>query len=157
MFGLKLKVKKTEYLTTNVNKSRPIKINGSEFARTAVFKFLGSAESSDGNLMIEVLCDRKIPEHLKSKIYRAVVRPVAIYGAECWPATKEVETRLSVMETKMLRWTAGVTRMDRIRNDAIRQKFGVAPIADKMREARLRCYGHGSAWKRGQRLNFEVI
>ncbi|VDP06679.1 unnamed protein product [Heligmosomoides polygyrus] len=43
----------------------------------------------------------------------------------------------------MLRWwTAGVTRMDRIRNDAIRQKFGVAPIADKMREARLRWYGH---------------
>ncbi|VDP09857.1 unnamed protein product [Heligmosomoides polygyrus] len=46
------------------------------------------------------------------------------------------------METKMLRWTAGVTRMDRIRNDAIRQKFGVAPIAIKMREARLRWYGH---------------
>ncbi|VDO86619.1 unnamed protein product [Heligmosomoides polygyrus] len=89
-----------------------------------------------------VLCDRMIPEHLKSKIYRAVVRPVAMYGAECWPATKEAETRLSVMETKMLRWTAGVTRMDRIRNDAIRQKSGVAPIADKMREARLRWYGH---------------
>ncbi|VDP61324.1 unnamed protein product [Heligmosomoides polygyrus] len=46
------------------------------------------------------------------------------------------------METKMLRWTAGVTRMDRIQNDVIRQKFGVAPIADKMREARLRWYGH---------------
>ncbi|VDP45902.1 unnamed protein product [Heligmosomoides polygyrus] len=46
------------------------------------------------------------------------------------------------METKMLRWTAGVTRMDRIRNDAIRQKFGVVPIADKMREARLRWHGH---------------
>ncbi|VDP49862.1 unnamed protein product [Heligmosomoides polygyrus] len=45
------------------------------------------------------------------------------------------------METKMLRWTAGVTRMDSIRNDAIRQKFGVAPIPDKMREARLRWYG----------------
>ncbi|VDO84986.1 unnamed protein product [Heligmosomoides polygyrus] len=43
------------------------------------------------------------------------------------------------METKMLRWTAGVTRMDRIRKDAIQQKFGVVPIADKMREARLRC------------------
>ncbi|VDP23047.1 unnamed protein product [Heligmosomoides polygyrus] len=75
-------------------------------------------------------------------IYRAVVRPVAMYGAECWPATKEVETRLSVMGTKMLRWAAGVTRMDRIRNDAIRQKFGVAPIADKMGEACLRWYGH---------------
>ncbi|VDP07376.1 unnamed protein product [Heligmosomoides polygyrus] len=37
---------------------------------------------------------------------------------------------------------AGVTRLDRIRNEAIRQKFGVTPIADKMREARLRWYGH---------------
>ncbi|VDO25034.1 unnamed protein product [Heligmosomoides polygyrus] len=45
------------------------------------------------------------------------------------------------METKMLRWKAGVTRLNRIRNDAIRQKFGVAPIADKMWEARLRWYG----------------
>ncbi|VDO90153.1 unnamed protein product [Heligmosomoides polygyrus] len=65
-----------------------------------------------------------------------------MYVEECWPVTKEVETRLSVTETKMLRWTAGVTRLDHIRNDAIRQKFGVAPIADKIREARLRWYGH---------------
>ncbi|VDO19925.1 unnamed protein product [Heligmosomoides polygyrus] len=91
-----------------------------------------------------VLCDMKMPECLKSKIYKTVVRPVAMYGAECWPATKETESRLSVMETKM-RWMAGVTRLDRIRNAAIRQKFGIAPIADKMREARLRWYG--SAWK----------
>ncbi|VDP09770.1 unnamed protein product [Heligmosomoides polygyrus] len=27
-------------------------------------------------------------------------------------------------------------------NDAIRQTFGVAPIADKLRKARLRWYGH---------------
>ncbi|VDP10139.1 unnamed protein product [Heligmosomoides polygyrus] len=84
-----------------------------------------------------------------------------MYGAECWPATKEVETRLSVMETKMLRWTAGVTRMDRTRNDAIRQKLGVAPIADKMREARLRWYGHVLRGKedsvRKIGFNFEVI
>ncbi|VDP08233.1 unnamed protein product [Heligmosomoides polygyrus] len=63
------------------------------------------------------------------------------------------------METKMLRWTARV--MDRIRNDAIRQKFGVAPIADKMREARLRWYGHVLRGKedsvRKIGLNFEVI
>ncbi|VDO70679.1 unnamed protein product [Heligmosomoides polygyrus] len=65
------------------------------------------------------------------------------------------------MATKMLRWTAGVTRMDRIRNDAIRQKFGVAPIADKMREARLLWYGHVLRGKedsvRKIGLNFEVI
>ncbi|VDP03576.1 unnamed protein product [Heligmosomoides polygyrus] len=48
------------------------------------------------------------------------------------------EMRLSVMEMKMLRWTAGVTRMNSIRNDAIRRKFGVAPIA---RCAKLACDG----------------
>uniref|UniRef100_A0A183GI64 LORF2 protein n=1 Tax=Heligmosomoides polygyrus TaxID=6339 RepID=A0A183GI64_HELPZ len=136
-----LNVKKADYPTTDVTESSSIKVNGIELPRTSVFKYLGSAIAYDGKLMVEVnsrvsaawskwcsltgvLCYRKVPERLKSMIYRAVVRPVAMYGAECWPATKEVEMRLSVMETKMLCWTTGVTRMDRIRNDAIRQKFG---------------------------------
>ncbi|VDO66031.1 unnamed protein product [Heligmosomoides polygyrus] len=45
------------------------------------------------------------------------------------------------MEPKMLRWTAGVTRLDRVRNETMRQRFGVASITDKLREARLRWYG----------------
>ncbi|VDP05765.1 unnamed protein product [Heligmosomoides polygyrus] len=159
MFGLKLNVKKTEYSVTDLNESGSIKINCTKLARTSVFKYLGSAIASDGSLMVEVnshvgaawskwrsltgvLCDKKMPECLSSKIYKIVVRPVAMYGAECWPATKETESRLRVMETKTLRWMAGVTRLDRIRNEAIRQKFGVVPIADNMREARLRWCGH---------------
>ncbi|VDO22513.1 unnamed protein product [Heligmosomoides polygyrus] len=46
------------------------------------------------------------------------------------------------METKMLRWTAGVMRLYQVHNDSIRQSFGVTPIFEKMREARLRWYGH---------------
>ncbi|VDO30664.1 unnamed protein product [Heligmosomoides polygyrus] len=42
----------------------------------------------------------------------------------------------------MLRWTAGVTRLDRIRNDTIRQMFFVAPIAKKLHEARSRWCNH---------------
>ncbi|VDO19717.1 unnamed protein product [Heligmosomoides polygyrus] len=103
-----------------------------------------SAAWSKWRSLTGVLCDKETPKRLKSKIYRAVIRPVAMYGAECWPANKEVETRLSVMETKMLRWTAGVTRMDAFETMLFSRssKFGVAPIADKMREARLRWYGH---------------
>ncbi|PIO75760.1 hypothetical protein TELCIR_02178 [Teladorsagia circumcincta] len=40
----------------------------------------------------------------------------------------------------MLRWTAGITRADHIGNDVIRERFGVTPTVDKMREARLRWY-----------------
>ncbi|EYC12765.1 hypothetical protein Y032_0046g1411 [Ancylostoma ceylanicum] len=46
------------------------------------------------------------------------------------------------MEVWMLRWMAGITRLDRICNQDIRQRFGVTPITDKLREARLRWYGH---------------
>ncbi|EYC36474.1 hypothetical protein Y032_0893g2905 [Ancylostoma ceylanicum] len=92
--------------------------------------------------MTGVLCDKNIPDRFKSKVYRTVVRSVALYGAECWPATKEAKRRLSVMETKMLRWTAGFTRAERIRNEKIRERFGIAPIAVKLRETRLRCYDH---------------
>ncbi|EYB85435.1 hypothetical protein Y032_0298g1758 [Ancylostoma ceylanicum] len=46
------------------------------------------------------------------------------------------------MEMKMLRWMAGITRLDRIYDQDIRQRFGVAPITDKLHEARLRWYGH---------------
>ncbi|VDO98999.1 unnamed protein product [Heligmosomoides polygyrus] len=64
------------------------------------------------------------------------------------------------MEMKMLRWTVGATRIDRIRNDVILQKFGAAPIADKMREARLRWFNHPPSGKavtfRKLGLNFEV-
>ncbi|KIH60668.1 hypothetical protein ANCDUO_09070 [Ancylostoma duodenale] len=42
------------------------------------------------------------------------------------------------MEMKMLRWMAGITRVDRIRNEKIRERFGIATIADKLRETRLR-------------------
>ncbi|VDP02846.1 unnamed protein product [Heligmosomoides polygyrus] len=129
VFGLKLNVKKTEYLTTDVNEHESIKINGTELLRVTSFKYLGSTVTSDGSIKLEVKARSNRP-------------PSSEYGAECWPVTKEIESRLSVMETKMLRWTAGVTRLDRVCNETIRQRFGVAPVADKLGEARLRWYRH---------------
>ena len=42
----------------------------------------------------------------------------------------------------MIRWICGYTRLDRIRNEVIRDRAKVAPIEDKMRESRLRWFGH---------------
>ncbi|VDP39312.1 unnamed protein product [Heligmosomoides polygyrus] len=50
----RLNVKKTEYLTTDVNESSSINVNAIELPRTSVFKYLGSAVASDGNVMIDV-------------------------------------------------------------------------------------------------------
>ena len=42
----------------------------------------------------------------------------------------------------MIRWMCAYTRMDRISNGAIRDLVKVVPIEDKMREIRLRWFGH---------------
>ena len=47
-----------------------------------------------------------------------------------------------VAEMRMIRWMCGHTRSDRIRNGVIRGKIGVASIEDKIREIRLRWFGH---------------
>ena len=42
----------------------------------------------------------------------------------------------------MLRWMCGNTRRDEVRYEDIRTKIGVASIEEKMRENRLRLFGH---------------
>jgi len=42
----------------------------------------------------------------------------------------------------MLRWMCGFSKIDRIRNEVIRNSVEVAPIEDKLRESRLRWFGH---------------
>jgi hypothetical protein len=65
-----------------------------------------------------------------------------LYGAECWATKVQHIQKMNVAEMRMLRWFCGHTRRDRIRNDDIRDKVGVAPIEEKLVQHRLRCYGH---------------
>ena len=39
---------------------------------------------------------------------------------------------ISVAEMRMLRWICSHTRRDRVRNDDIRDRLGVAPIEEKL-------------------------
>ena len=89
-----------------------------------------------------VLCDKKVPLNLKGKLYRAEIRPSMLYGSECWPMTKAQANRMEVAEMRMLRWTYGKTMLDMITTGVFRAKLEVATIINKLREGRLRWFGH---------------
>ncbi|XP_070031589.1 uncharacterized protein [Nicotiana tomentosiformis] len=89
-----------------------------------------------------ILCDKKMTPKLKGKFYRVVVKPAILYGTECWPVKFAHVQKMKVAEMRMLRLMCEHTRIDRIRNEVIRDKVGVAPIEDKMWEVRLKWFGH---------------
>ena len=51
---------------------------------------------------------------LKGKVYKTVVRPALLYGAETWATTRGREARLEVNEMRMLSSMCGVTRRENI-------------------------------------------
>ena len=56
--------------------------------------------------------------------------------------TDRQEAELAVAELKMSRFSLGVMRMDKTKNEFIRGTAQVRQIGDKVRKARLRWYGH---------------
>ena len=89
-----------------------------------------------------VLCDRRISWRVKGKVYKKVVRPAMMYGAETWEVKKTQEKKLDVAEMRMIRWMSGVTKLDGIRNERIRGTTKVGEISKKVQESRLKWHGH---------------
>ncbi|KAK3573107.1 hypothetical protein QTP86_013217 [Hemibagrus guttatus] len=158
--GMKISHSKTEYMCVNEREgSGTVRLQGEEVKKVREFKYLGSIVQSNGECgkevkkrvqagwngwrkVLGVLCDRKISVRIKGKVYRTVVRPAMLYGLETVSLRKRQESELEVAELKMLRFSLGVTRLDRIRNEYIRGTAHVGRLGDKVREARLRWFGH---------------
>ncbi|KAK3556466.1 hypothetical protein QTP70_008251 [Hemibagrus guttatus] len=158
--GMKVSRSKTEYMCVNEREgSGTVRLQGEEVKKVQEFKYLGSTVQSNGECGKEVkkrvqagwngwrkvsgvLCDQKISARIKGKVYRTVVRPAMLYGLETVSLRKRQESELEVAKLKMLRFSLGVTRLDRIRNEYIRGTAHVGRLGDKVREARLRWFGH---------------
>ncbi|KAH1202220.1 NADH dehydrogenase [ubiquinone] 1 beta subcomplex subunit 8, mitochondrial [Glycine max] len=162
--GFRLSRSKSEYMECKFNKRRrvsnsEVKIGDHIIPQVTRFKYLGSVIQDDGEIEGDVnhriqagwmkwrkasgvLCDAKVPIKLKGKFYRTAIRPAILYGTECWAVKSQHENKVGVAEMRMLRWMCGKTRQDKIRNEAIRERVGVAPIVEKMVENRLRWFGY---------------
>ncbi|PVH36256.1 hypothetical protein PAHAL_6G032900 [Panicum hallii] len=157
--GFRLSRTKTEYMMCDFSLTRHedgyVSLEGQVVAKKDTFRYLGSMLQKDGDIDEDVrhrisagwlkwrqpsgvLCDKKVPQRLKGKFYRTAIRPAMLYGVECWPTKRRHVQQLSVAEMRMLRWFCGHTRRDRVRNEEIRDRVGVAPIEEKPPEAPVR-------------------
>ena len=73
-------------------------------------------------------------------MFKSVVRPAMLYGAETWPIKRAQE--LEVAEMRMLRWMLEVTRRDNVRNSLIRGKAKVMEVTKKVQERRMQWFGN---------------
>jgi hypothetical protein len=138
---------------------RDVSLYGRVVPMNDTFQYLGSMLQSEGEIDEDVShriraewvkwrqasgvpCDKKVPNKLKGKFYKTVIKPAMMYGAECWAKKGQHVQKMSVAEMRMLRWICGHTRKDRIRNDDTRDKLGVAPIQENLVQHRLRWFGH---------------
>jgi hypothetical protein len=155
--GFRISKTKTEYIRCDFGTT--ISENGCHRIPKDTFRYLGSMLQRDGDIDADVshrikaewmkwrqasgiLCDKRVQQKLKGKFYRTAIRPIMLYGAECWPTKRRYIQQLSVTEMCMLRWICEHTRLDRVRNDDIRDRLGVAPIEEKLIQHQLRWFEH---------------
>jgi hypothetical protein len=140
--GFRISRTKTEYMRcdfgTTISEDGDVSLGGHVVPKKEIFCYLGSMLQRDGDIedvshgikagwmkwrqASGVLCDKRVPQKLKGKFYRTAIRPAMLYGAECWPTKRRHIQQLSVAEMRMLRWICGYIRLDRVKNDDIRDQ-----------------------------------
>ena len=123
--GMRISRPKTQFIDfkfghDNGQGREPVQILGEELQRVHHVEYLGSSVEETGGMTTEssqsecsmrnwkrcsgVLYDRRLPMKLKGKVYKTVVSPALLYGAETWATTRGQEARLKVNEMRMQMW-----------------------------------------------------
>lgn len=156
-WGLKVNVKKCKVLT---NENDSLNIDGENVERVDKFIFLGSVvpDVSDdvsrrlalatvafGKLKKNIWSRNDLSYQIKSRLFYALVIPIAIYACETWSLKKKDMDKLSVFQNDCLRIMAGKRRIDRTRIRDLKRLLGVKmDILDMVKRRRMNWFGHVS-------------
>ena len=79
----------------------------------------------------------------KKRLYEAVIVPTVLYGAETWSVSEVDKKKLNVFEMRCLRSMVGVSRIDRVRNQSVRNRSGVVEkLSNRVEKKVLGWFGH---------------
>ena len=98
--------------------------------------------------MKKVYESREVSREAKVTVYEAVVIPTLTYGCETWVLKEKEKSRLQATEMRVLRKITGVSRLDHIRNESVRERLGLEPVLKKV-ERRRECWKEKVESKKG--------
>jgi hypothetical protein len=72
-----------------------------------------------------------VQKYSRIKVYNALALPILIYGSEVWSLRQKDKNRLTSIEMKFCRRTAGCTLVDQKRNEENLDEFKAEPVDEK--------------------------
>ena len=156
-WDMKMHLGKTKVMVVSrAGEGCSVTIDGEKIEEVQSLKYLGSSISADGSsdedieqrigaatrvigaMRKEVLERRELKKETKLRVFNAMVVPTLLYGCETWTVQKRHESRLQACEMGCLRRIEGVSRIDRVRNEDIRDSLGQVAVVDMMKGRQLR-------------------
>lgn len=158
---LKINIQKTKVMTiSKEERTINIKINGKQVEQVNEFKYLGVVLHNKGKQESDIteradkaikayysLCNslvkkKEISRQTKLLVYKTILLPILTHGSETWILTETMKNKIQAVEMKYLRAVKGVTKLDRIRNQTIREELEVTSVLDIIKEKQLGWWGH---------------
>jgi hypothetical protein len=159
--SMKLSTSKTEAMVVSRAPSQcTLHVSGVPLQQVEKFKYLGFTFTSDGKFDTEInsrigkagvvlrelyrtiVTKKELSREAKLAVFRSMYIPTLTYGHENWVMTERMRSRVQAAEMRFLRRVAGVKRIDKVRNSAIRETLNVEPLLLKIEKSQLRWFGH---------------
>ena len=80
------------------------------------------------------MCNKEVLEKIKGKMFKVNVRSTMLYGIESVAEKNSQEDKMQIKQTKLLRWSLGLTKMDKERNQNMRWRVQGGDLNGKIRE-----------------------
>ena len=100
---------------------------------------IGSATRVIGGMNEIVMRRKELSRNTKLKVLNAVMMPTLMYGCEKWSLSKQQQPRVQATQMNALRRIERVCRLDRVRNDNIREKLQQEGVLDVVKSRQEKC------------------
>lgn len=157
--GLQLNTQKTEEMRLNTSSQRKLEVDGNEIQKVDKFIYLGTVISTKDSTQKDIKNrlakartafqklrniwrSKQYSRKTKIKLYNSNVKPVLLYGSECWRVTKADMRALSSFHHSCLRQICRIFWPNTISNTNLLKMTESSCIIDEITQKRFRWLGH---------------